>query len=1011
MVELPRAYRRGRRRRAPAPWLWPAVGAAYAVAVTVPLLNRWHIPPPVSQALGLAIVATLMLPFRIIMAARRSRDYGEIRLVRPWLLSCACAASAAIADVLVYASGHPPPFAGIAMWVASAALVVWTGTLQWGWETRAKLLHRVLKAGDPVAASELAQRCRVLLADRALADDQRATVALSLASALIALSARADQDDMLGEAATLLNEAVGSGPPNLAFEAAVRLVDAMRVKLGRSGDDAGYEHALEMLMEAAQRASPTVPDALGTAYAARATRFVQRAAREPDEQRADLLRSLALGMQQAAVSSTSERSSAHAVRLAALTHLYATRPQASDLDAAIKACRAAVRRLRSGDDDERALAMLELADLLEQRALRDPGGGLGGMLDRLWRGRPRHGVVERLWPDRASHDLMRALLLCMRVAAAGGEHAAEARARFPRLRALLAETSGIGVPRLFERPLGRVYSQIVAEQSGISGSRAADLAASWAAWAEARGDYQQAGEAWWCWVTALSADLRRRVLHDKEHRIAGVQGVAVQAADALVRAGRLRDAALALDLGRAVLLTERMHRDRDNLEARLVAAGELDLAARWRAAGQLIQRTDRDAFDTAGHALDAESELASAEYLALIGHERLLREIAGIAGFEDVDAPLDYDVLRKAAAEGPIVYLAAADRRGFALVVTQASQPALVELPQLDRDSMQQRAARLRGAHAGRALTAEMEALLPTLHREVVAPLVDELEPGSLVTLVPVGAVGELPIHAAGAALDEDGVWRDRTGGMVFRYAPNARVLLRAQRTAGALSLADATLLSVCVPAAAGHRLLRRALDESEGVARMFPADRATRPQPATVAGVRECLRACTVWHFACHGVHDPSSPLDSRLELADGALTLRTMFAAEAGRRRLAVLSACETAKVDDSLPDEVVGFAAAMLQAGVAGVVSCHAPVADDAATLLVLGFFARLTASDSPARALAEAQAWLRTATNAEINAAFPGVHEPPEDERPDLGRWRAYRPYGDFASWVLFSYTGA
>jgi CHAT domain-containing protein len=291
-----------------------------------------------------------------------------------------------------------------------------------------------------------------------------------------------------------------------------------------------------------------------------------------------------------------------------------------------------------------------------------------------------------------------------------------------------------------------------------------------------------------------------------------------------------------------------------------------------------------------------------------------------------------------------------------------------------------------------------------------VAPLAAHLPQDSLVTLVPVGALSELPIHVAGLEPGADGVWRDATGGIVFRYAPNARVLARAQRTAEALSGAEPRLLTAAVPSASGLPRLDRAIAESDGVARGFPGP-AEQPRPATVEAVRSRLDRCSIWHFACHGVHDAASPLDSTLELADGALTLRAVFASGSATRRLAVLSACESGAVDPALLDEVVGFPAAMLQSGVAGVVSCHAAVEDEAATLLVLGFFARLWRAGSPARALAEAQAWLRGATNAEIAAEFPTVHLPPDDELPDLSRWRAHRPYADPWTWALFSYTGA
>lgn len=559
---------------------------------------------------------------------------------------------------------------------------------------------------------------------------------------------------------------------------------------------------------------------------------------------------------------------------------------------------------------------------------------------------------------------------------------------------------------------GGMYARVFAEQRAISQSAAAEVAARWAAWAASRDDHAQAADAWWCWMTAVAADLRRRVLHDKERRISDVQDLYAVGADRLARAGRRADAALALDLGRAIILTERMHREREGLEGRLLAAGHAEHADHWRRAGKAIEETDSGGF-SGGETADSNglSGYASAEYAALAAHERLLGEIARLPGFEDVDASPVYDDLREAAAEGPIVYVASLIERGFALVVTESPEPTLVELPTLHRGRVDEHVALMRTAGGRRATARAMTTLLPALWTELLEPLMVYLPSASLVTLIPVGRVSELPLHMAGVAHDADGVWRDRTGGMAFCYAPNARVLRRSQKAARSRGDVELRVMTAGVIEAAGHpNRLRHAQAESDGVAARFGQGRSERPEPATVANVMRSLGRCEVWHFACHGEHDPVSPLESTLALVDGPLTVREMFARPSEVHRLAVLSACQTMKVDRARPDEALGFPAAMLGAGVAGVVACQADVEDDAAMLLVLSFFDRFAATGTPARALADAQAWLRTATNEEIHSVFPEVYPRPGGW-DDLDRWRRYRPFAQPSTWALFSYTGA
>ena len=786
------------------------------------------------MAIAVPIVGTLMLPMTLLVAAGRTTDYSLNRLARPALVATGCAASVAIGDVLIDASGTSPPLGSLASWTIVTCAVIWTATFQHAREARRALTQRVLEAEHPDHAAELASRCRAELGDESLEPDARVLLTLNLAGALISLSSRADQEDALPEALALLEGAARTSPPALAFTAAGQLVAAMEVKAERSGDEVGYEGALELLTETAERASATVPDAPGRALAARAEWYAQRAGREPRPEEAARLHSLALAEQRRAVAATPPGAESHAPREAALARLAAAYPLHDDLDSAISDCRASLRPLRSSGDPERAATMLALADLLELRAILEPEGGIGKMLDKLWPGRPRTGVVDYLWPDRATHDVMRAMVLCIR-AGFGGGSSAEAAERLPRLRDLLIKTSRTWLPSASERQTGWMYSLVVREHARRSGSAAAAVAARWAGWASERGDDQQAAKAWWCWVTSISADLQRRVLRDKEHRISNIQGVIVQAADALVRAGRLRDGAVALELGRAILLTERMERDRDDIPLRLLASGHPELADRWRESSRLVQRADREAFERTGATSPDEPALASAEYLALTGFDRLVREIGRLPGYEDVHALPDYEDLREAVSEGPLVYLAAAAGGGFALIVTAAAEPVLVELPRLDRDSVAAQARTLLAATRGQELLRAMDALLPRLRADVVAPLAAHLPQDSLVTLVPVGALSELPIHVAGLEPGADGVWHDATGGIVFRYAPNARVLARAQRTAEALSGAEPRLLTAAVPSASGLPRLDRAIAESDGVARGFPG-------PAEVCWFRDLL-------------------------------------------------------------------------------------------------------------------------------------------------------------------------
>jgi hypothetical protein len=101
-----------------------------------------------------------------------------------------------------------------------------------------------------------------------------------------------------------------------------------------------------------------------------------------------------------------------------------------------------------------------------------------------------------------------------------------------------------------------------------------------------------------------------------------------------------------------------------------------------------------------------------------------------------------------------------------------------------------------------------------------------------------------------------------------------------------------------------------------------------TPSTPATVQLALQHLQESSIVHFACHGHQDLHNPLDSSLILTDGQLKVSELMRGNhrSSRQniRLAFLSACETAKGDESLPDEAMHLASTMMFVGFHGVVA---------------------------------------------------------------------------------------
>jgi CHAT domain-containing protein len=220
-------------------------------------------------------------------------------------------------------------------------------------------------------------------------------------------------------------------------------------------------------------------------------------------------------------------------------------------------------------------------------------------------------------------------------------------------------------------------------------------------------------------------------------------------------------------------------------------------------------------------------------------------------------------------------------------------------------------------------------------------------------------------------------------------------------------AVAAASVLAAATDAPGGER-------EAVETLAVLGRGRLLWPRQATVGAVTAELDSHSVLYFACHGIAEPADPLESRLELADGTLTLRDLLARRLPRTRLAVLSACDSSVAGRSLPDEVVSLPTGLAQAGAAGVVASLYRVPGPSARILMARFYrAWRDEGIEPPQALRAAQQWMRDTTNDEKQAMFPSIR----DLRPrsgmserDRAEWGARRRHRPSVHWAAFTYVG-
>ena len=159
----------------------------------------------------------------------------------------------------------------------------------------------------------------------------------------------------------------------------------------------------------------------------------------------------------------------------------------------------------------------------------------------------------------------------------------------------------------------------------------------------------------------------------------------------------------------------------------------------------------------------------------------------------------------------------------------------------------------------------------------------------------------------------------------------------------------DCKILGIFQPATPGHMVLPGVNQEHTVICRQVSKAKihfkSLYSTEATVNRVLDAVPEYSIVHFACHGVQDPDTPLNSGLLLDDDRLTLEQLIPRKLPNAQLAFLSACETSKGEKNLPDEAIHLAAGMLAAGFRDVIGTMWRIRDDAAPIIAESVYAKI------------------------------------------------------------------
>ncbi|KAG8709083.1 hypothetical protein FRC11_005915, partial [Ceratobasidium sp. 423] len=450
-----------------------------------------------------------------------------------------------------------------------------------------------------------------------------------------------------------------------------------------------------------------------------------------------------------------------------------------------------------------------------------------------------------------------------------------------------------------------------------------------------------------------------RTIEQRYQDIQELRSLAAEAASAAISAQEYKLALEWLEQGRSIVMNQNLM-----LQSPLDHLGSVDnsLAERLQdVATRLHQASSRA---RSHHTLElpsspsltnSENEASHHRQLAK-DYDDLLAEARRLPGFSDFLKPKRAAELISAARSGPIAIMNLDKHSCDALIVlpgapdiTHIGLPAFLYQKAIDILSSVGYSF-TRGVPAERGVErrpvletpeSDFEHLLSVLWSDVVKPIFDVLgyEPvsigGSLphITWCTTGPLSFLPLHAAGIYRDSEQTTCS-SDYVISSYTPNLAVLL-ASSASQATSVVHSSILVIGQEDTPGHSRLPGTAQEVECICRyagdVISCTKLTGNKAVTTV-VLDAMSHHDWVHLACHAHQNVGDPTQSGFFLYDDTLDLASIMRRSFKNKGLAFLSACQTARGDEKLPDETVHLASGMLSAGYPSVIATMWSVWDE-------------------------------------------------------------------------------
>ncbi|KIJ64289.1 hypothetical protein HYDPIDRAFT_28729 [Hydnomerulius pinastri MD-312] len=435
-----------------------------------------------------------------------------------------------------------------------------------------------------------------------------------------------------------------------------------------------------------------------------------------------------------------------------------------------------------------------------------------------------------------------------------------------------------------------------------------------------------------------------------------------------LRAGDLEQAVQLLEHGRGLLWNQLALLDTPLDQLRQHSKVGQSLAEEFQSVGSTLEK-----FAKGGGGGDTEVTTTEKQYWkAKRRWEDVVGKIREQDGFSRFLLPPLFCDLQEAAREGPVIIVNASQYTCDALIILHSRSPIHVPL------SLTFRAASTLCATFSNAIKRAaydsndrgIIVALRSLWDNVVGPILRSLatvHPSSRIWWCPTSLFTTLPLHAAAPFRRGE---ENLSLKYIPSYTPSLSALARARRAEqddfGGLRDCDIVsgpssagsqrivMIGQAAPDGAKELELHAVQKELDAICSVLPAGISAEQvvgDRATDHGALEAFRKYSWVHLACHGNQHPTQPYESSLAMKNGPLTLLRIIREKFHNPEFAFMSACHTADVGGTTPDEVIHLAAGMQFAGFKSVIGSMWAVDDACAYKLVTAFYRRMFEGPSP------------------------------------------------------------